>query len=134
MVDINVNRLVTNEDLSQLSGSISEHGKDAAQKTWKNSLAASTKLLKNDAEREAVRSWAGEFGSWSDAEIKAWSNAELDALVLQYAAGDLREAQALAAGDGVAAIDWEAHDKLSKRGTIGGNLYPHDGKLWISLG
>lgn len=54
-------------------------------------------------------------------------------MVLQYAAGDLREAQALAAGDGLAGIDWDEYQSQSEQGRVSGNLFAVKGKLYISL-
>lgn len=62
------------------------------------------------------------------------SYAECVALVLQYAAGDLRELQSLAPGDGLGGIDWKEAEALSEAGTCGGRLFVHDDKLLIYIG
>lgn len=134
MPEINVNRLVNDIDPSELSGSIAERGKNAGPETWANAVECATESpLLTDDEREEARDYFRDFGAWSDEERAAWSNEELDALVLQYAAGDLREAQAICPGDGVGGIDWEDHQREAEAGTISGSLYEHNGELWISL-
>ncbi len=133
-MEINVNRLVTDLDPSDLSGSIAERGQNAGPETWRNSVdAAKAKRILKPDQRDAARKYFAEFGAWSDEEIAAWSVSELDALVLQYAAGDLREAQGVAPGDGLGDVDWIEAEKLANAGTLAGNLFVHEGQLWISL-
>lgn len=133
-MEINVNRLITELDPSELSGSIAERGNNAASETWGNSLAAAkaAPLLAPD-ERENARQFFAGFGAWDDEEIAGFTNESLDALVLQYAAGDLREAQGVAPGDGLGGIDWDEAERLAEAGTLAGSLFIHNGELWISL-
>lgn len=132
MLEVNVNRLVTTLDASDISASVAEKGPSAGPETWRNAKAGALRLLKPE-QRDAARAWAKEFGAWSADEIARWTATEVDALVLQYAAGDLRELQALAPGDGVGDIDWAVADALSEAGTCGGNLFVNGKELWISL-
>lgn len=135
MVEIKVHRLITDLEPSELSGSVAERGANAGPETWANSVAAATEspVLADDSEREAVREWAGEFGAWSDEEINGWSNEELDALVLQYAAGDLRELQSCHPGDGLGDVDWDGAEEDMREGRVSGNLFVHNDELWIML-
>lgn len=133
MLEVDVTRLIAGElEPAMISGSIAELGRDAAQFTWRNAKEGAKRLLK-PAERDVARDYFAEFGAWSRAELAAMSATEIDALVLQYAAGDLRELQDLAPGDGVGGIDWQEAETLAERGTCGGNLFPHNGRLFISL-
>ena len=132
MPEINVNRLVTELEPSELSGSIAERGKNAGPETWANSLeAAATPLAIDD--REGVRDFFREFGAWNDDEIDAWTDVELDALVLQCAAGDLRELQSCFPGDGVGDVDWDGAEDDMREGRVSGNLFVHNDELWIGL-
>lgn len=135
MLEISVHRLVDDVDPSTLSASVVERGVNVGPETWSNSVACATEspLLTTDDERRRAREFFAEFGAWDDSEISGWSNEELDALVLQYAAGDLREAQAVCPGNGLAGINWRRFAKESEAGTISGNLFLHNGELWISL-
>ena len=135
-MEINVNRLITDLDPAELSGSVMERGANAGPETWANSVAAATAapVLADDSERSEARAFFRDFGAWDDDEIAAWSHEELDALVLQYAAGDLREAQGVAPGDGIGGIDWAEAEELAEAGTLAGNLFIHDGGLWSYLG
>lgn len=133
-MEINVNRLVTDLEPSDLSASIAERGSNAGPETWRNSVdAAKAKRVLKAEQRQAARDYFAGFGAWSDEEIAAWSVSELDALVLQYAAGDLREAQGVAPGDGLGDVDWTEAEALAEAGTLAGNLFVHEGQLWISL-
>lgn len=134
-MEIDVTRLIDDLDPAELSASVAERGKNAGPETWANAVAAATDsaVLAPD-ERDNARDFFRGFGAWDDEEIAAWSDAELDALVLQYAAGDLREVQSLCPGDGLGGIDWEEAEELAHAGTIGGSLFPHGDQLLIYLG
>lgn len=133
-MEINVNRLIAELDPSDLSASQAERGRNAGAETWRNSVdAAKAKRVLKANQRDAARKYFAEFGAWSAEEIARWSIAELDALVLQYAAGDLREAQGVAPGEGLGDIDWTEAESLAEAGTLAGNLFVHHGQLWISL-
>lgn len=135
MLQICIHRLVSDVDPSTLSASIAERGKNAGPETWSNSVACASEspLLKNDDERNAARDFFRGFGAWDDEEIDGWSAEEVDALVLQYAAGDLREAQSCCPGRGMAGIDWREYERQSEAGRIGSRLFRHKRKLWFDL-
>lgn len=136
MLEVDVSCLVDGSvAASDLSGSVAERGSNAGPETWRNSLDATRRRkLPGFNDAEARKFFAG-FGAWSDDEIAAWSVHEVRALVLQYAAGDLRELQSLAPGDGLGGIDWQVADALADRGQVGGRLFDaKDGKrLFIQL-
>ncbi len=130
MCEVNVSCLLADVDPFELSHSIAEAG--YANK-WSDAIAiAEGRDLPGLDESEARDFFAG-FGAWDREEIAAWSSQEIVALVLQFAAGDLREVQSLCPGDGVGEIDWEEAQLLNEEGTIGGRLYAQDGELFISI-
>lgn len=132
---VNVTRLISDIDPAELSASVAERGPDAGPETWGNARSEATaRPVIDPADRAAVSEFFAGFGAWDREEIAAWSAADLDALVLQYAAGDLREVQSLCPGDGLGGIDWEEAERLSEAGTIGGNLYASGDDLMIYLG
>lgn len=134
MLEVIVTRLITEIDPSEISGSIAERGANAGPETWANAVEATVEepLLKPE-ERAQARKFFKEFGAWDADEIKAWSDNELDALVLQYAAGDLRELQSLAPGDGLGDIDWDMAEELSAEGTCSGSLFVSGDDLYVML-
>jgi len=133
MCDVDVSRLIADVDPFDLSASIAERGKNAGKETWSNALGEATERPLDIDDRDSVKAYFAGFGAWDDEEIASWSDTDLDALVLQFAAGDLRELQSLAPGDGLADIDWTQAEELAQAGTCGGRLYAHDNKLFICV-
>lgn len=134
MPDINITRLINDADPFAFSHSIAEGGKNAGPETWAAANAeAEERPLLDVGDRDAVRDFFAGFGAWGPEEIAAWSSAELDALVLQYASGDLREVQDLCPGDGLGGIDWAEAEELAQAGTISGRLYASGDELFIML-
>jgi hypothetical protein len=133
MTAVNVTRLISTVNLFDLSHSIAEGGKTAGADTWNAAKTEATETPLAIDDREGVKQFFAGFGAWDREEIAAWSAAELDALVLQYAAGDLREVQDLCPGDGLGDIDWTEAEELSHADTIGGRLYPSGDQLFIDL-
>jgi len=131
--EIDVSCLIKDVNAFELSASQLEKGKNAGAETWANAKQAATEHgLDLDVPR--VKNWFAEFGAWDEEEIASWNKQEVDALVLQYAAGDLRDAQDLCAGKGLAGVNWKKAEKLSQQGSISGNLFPHNGKLYLQIG
>lgn len=132
MLEVNVTRLITDLDPAELSGSIAERGQNAGPETWNNSLEAAQEnpVLADDNERQQARDYFRGFGAWDSEEIAAWSDSELDALVLQYAAGSLREYQSCFPGEGLGGIDWE---ELEEDGSMSGTLFAVGEVLYVSL-
>lgn len=125
---IDVTRLIDDCDAAEFSASMVEKGLLAAKITWNNAVQEATERPLEIDDKDGIRAWLKSFGAWEKGEIDSWSDAELGALVLQYAAGDLRELQSLYPGDGVGGIDWEAAED------DGGSIYPgDDGRLYVYL-
>jgi hypothetical protein len=131
---VDVTRLVSDVDPFELSRSVAEAGKDAGPTSWRNATTEAGERPLDMADRDEARDFFRGFGAWDDDEIAAWSDSEVDALVLQYAAGDLREVQSLCPGDGLGDVDWQEAEALAERGTIGGRLYPEGDRLMIYIG
>lgn len=79
-----------------LSHSAAEGGENAGPETWQASLeqASETHLLDTPEKLEAMRGFARSSGGWDDEEIAAWTPQEVNALFLQWIAGDVRECPA----------------------------------------
>lgn len=77
----------------EFSASAFELGEHAGEITWKAALkeAANTRLLKTEEELEAFRKFVLSFGGWTKEEVAAWTELELNALCIQWIAGDMRE-------------------------------------------
>lgn len=132
MCEVDVSCLIDGSaDPFTLSHSRAEAGE--ANK-WSDALAIAEGRALPGLDITEAKQWAGEFGAWEREDIAAWTDTEVVALVLQYAAGDLRELQELAPGDGLGDIDWTEAEALAEAGTCGGNLFPHDGRLFVYIG
>lgn len=123
-MEIDVTRFVSEAEPFEFSASIAERGKNVARETWDAAVCEADErpLLSTNDEVETTRDWFGEFGAWDDDDRAAWSPAEVNALLIQYISGDLREAQSLAPGDGPGGIDWDDYKKLQQEGTCSGYL------------
>lgn len=74
-----------------------EGGDNAGQNTWRASLEAAkeTVLLDTEEKLQAMRDFARSSGGWTAEEIAAWSAEEINALFLQWVAGDCRQCPAI---------------------------------------
>ena len=87
-------------DQFERSHSRMEGGDNAGQNTWRASLDAAkeTVLLDNEEKLDAMRDFARSSGGWTAEEIAAWSAEEINALFLQWVAGDCRQCPAIIEG------------------------------------
>ena len=92
-------------------------------------------VLDTEEKQEAFRDFVRSAGAWSDEEIAGWSGTELEALCLQWIAGDVREAF----GDAeFSDWDWAEYQKDAEAGRIAGRLFvadrgPDAGKLFFDI-
>jgi hypothetical protein len=96
-MEINISSLLSRSDFvpSQCAGSVAELGEDAGHITWQASLAAAAVppvLLDTEEKLQAMRDFARESGGWTREEVDRWSAQEVNALFVQWIAGDIREA------------------------------------------
>ena len=129
---------LANMNCFNLSHSAHEGGQGACRNTWSASKAqaAETPLLDTEEKLQAMRDFARSSGGWTAEEIAEWSAEEVNALFLQWVAGDCREAGA----DSLDKIDWEEYREDCEAGRISGRLYRGDipgheafGRLFFSL-
>jgi hypothetical protein len=109
----------------RLSASAAELGDQAGRITWSNALQAARDwppLITADeltAWRDHVRTW----GAWTEEEIRAWTDLEARALLLQHIAGCMREGKL---PPHAAPADWVRYEALVQDGTVSGEIYPGD--------
>ena len=107
------------------SASVAEIGEHAAQITWNRAIVAARRfdLLDTDEKAAAFAAYIRGFGAWSDADIEGFSLVELNALLIQLIAGDIRE-EGIDAG---VPLESEACDNYGRlfQGT--------DGRIYYSL-
>ena len=136
-MEIDITDFVLNAETHNFSASRMELGDDAGKITWSNAVneASSTQFI-SEVTRPEFESWIKEFGAWSRDEIKAWSLAECNALLIQYISGDLNELESLCYSDkDKYQINWRKAEKLSDEGTIGGSIFKEDdGRIYFYMG
>lgn len=111
------------------SASCAELGDSAGADTWRAACddAPDYDLLDSDEKRQAFREHIAGYGAWGADEIAGFSDLELNALLMQFIAGDIREADL----DGTA-TDWEAYEADdSQAHNIGRG---DDGRVYYYLG
>jgi hypothetical protein len=131
-MEINITSLV-NMFAPRLSASAFELGGNAGQITWQaaQEQAEETPLLQSEDELQAMRDFARSSGGWNEDEVNAWTDHELNALFLQWIAGDVRELGA----DSLAEIDWTEAEEMQREGQAPSNLFrADDGQVYFYLG
>lgn len=110
-----------------------EGGPDAGRNAWQAAKEiAQEKFILNTPEKlAAMREFAAESGGWTREEIADWPDSEVNALFLQWIAGDVRELGA----DSLAEIDWNEAEEQQSAGQAASNLFRgDDGKIYFYLG
>lgn len=130
MCEVDVTCLVSEVDPFDLSHSAAEAG---APNQWSDALEIAEGRTLPGLDVEDAKAFFEGFGAWDREEIAAWTDQEVVALTLQFAAGDLRELQSLAPGKGLGDINWKRAERLSEAGTVGGRVYASGDALFISL-
>jgi len=105
-MEINITHLA-DTGVFKFSHSRAKGGENAGTNTWNAALAGPLVNTSPTPEYwQAVRDWIAEFGAWSPGAIKRMNRTELNALLLQFIAGDIREAGA----NSLEEIDWEVYE------------------------
>lgn len=128
-------------DCFNLAHSMAEGGENAGRNTWNASKKAAAEmrppLLDTEEKLEAMRDFARASGGWTREEIAAWSAEEIEALFLQWIAGDVRQCPAVEGGraDSLDEINWQEYEAQASAGQVPSNLSKGDeGKVWFYLG
>ena len=136
-MEIDITGFIRTAETHDFSASRAELGDNAGKITWDNAVreAASTRLITSKSRDEFER-WVRDFGAWEAREIAAWSLKECNALLIQFISGDLNTLESLCySDDDEFSIDWQEAEKLSERGTIGGNIFKgDDGRVYFYMG
>lgn len=128
-MEINVTKLVNEDNAPMLSGSVFELGEDAGRITWNNSkdYAASNGLLTLD-QIEPMKEYFRGFGAWSKEEIAAWTEIEVQALFVQEVASNIREMESFDTYE-----DYQAAVEKFK-GQASGNLFKSENEWFFYAG
>lgn len=128
-MEIKINRLFKTIVPQRYSASQIELGKDVGRITWNNALDAAPNLLNSADKMREFKNYIKGFGAWSESEIKAWTQKECNALLLQLIAGDIREA-----GLDTTNPDWSDYEKQAEQGRISGSIFKGiDGNIYYAF-
>lgn len=129
-MELNITNIVNNADPFNYSASAAELGLNAGKVTWNAATRDADALLSGDNfDREEYDVFFKGFGAWDDAERAAMSDTDFRALMLQFIAGDMREADI---NSNMTDDDWvvyEADDNKAGRIWRG-----DDGQVYFSIG
>lgn len=136
MCDLDVTEIVSSFDPFAYSASRFEMGDDAGRVTWNNAKRDALEMLGESFDREAFDAYFSGFGAWDDDELAAHTDEEAAALMLQFIAGDWREAAGCIEEEeeGNAAW-WAEYERLASVGIISGRFgRGDDGRVWYFIG
>lgn len=131
-MELNITKFYNETAPMDYSASVAEIGNNAGADTWRAACEDSSTymILNTDDKRKAMRDYVRGFGAWTDEEIDAWTDIELNALLLQMISGDIRES---VLDDDRSA--WPEYYELAEQGTVSGNLFrADDGQIYYTIG
>lgn len=126
-MELNITHMINDADeMPMLSGSAAELGDNAGKITWNNSKAYAEKypLLKTAEELKEAKDYFKSYGAWDNEEIAAWSDLDIQTLIIQEIAANIREMECF---DTI-----EEYAEAVKEGEISGSLYQGDNEQWYA--
>lgn len=132
--ELDITEFFNNAAPMDYSASRAEIGQNAGEDTWRAANDDSTDwpLLQTDEQREAFREFVKGSGGWDEEEIAAWTDAELNALCIQWVAGDMRESNLK---PGMTAEEWATYEREAERGSVSGRISRgDDGRIYFYAG
>lgn len=130
-MELNITTFVIQAAPMDYSASVAEIGANAGRDTWNAACEDSEDymILDNEDKRESFRSFVRSSGGWDANEIAAWSDKELNALCIQWIAGDMRETGIEASWTPAQWVEYESDENNR------GNIYRgDDGKVYFYCG
>jgi len=118
--EIDITDFFNNECPRDFSASIAEIGKDAGMYTWQaaKESAVDYDFLDNAEKVDNFKKYIAGFGAWTTEEVDAWTHQELNALLIQFIAGDMREG-----GLDKQPVDWAKYQVDCETGRCVGRIY-----------
>jgi hypothetical protein len=107
---------------SDFSASRMEKGDNAGSITWSAAVEESSDwmLLDSPEKIEEMRAHIRSMGAWSDEEIAAMSDVDLNAMLIQCICGDIRETPDMSGPDD---WDWALYQEMCDEGVCSGRLF-----------
>lgn len=133
-MELDITNLFHNADPVKYSASRLEMGRNAGPNTRRaaNDDSGDYPLLRTEEQREAFRSFVKDSGGWTEEEIAAWSDTELNALCIQRVSGDIRES---GLEPDCTSESWDHYYSRASNGKCSGRLTRgDDGKVYFYIG
>lgn len=130
-MELNITKFFNEAAPRDYSASRAEIGQDAAADTWRAACDDSEDymILDTEEKREAFKQFAQSAGFSEADEFNTWSNEQLNALCLQWIAGDMREG---GLGSNSTPEDWRAY---ADNQSIASRLFlAADGQIYFYIG
>jgi hypothetical protein len=130
-MELNITKFFNEAAPMDYSASRAEIGQDAAADTWRAACDDSEDYMILDTEdkREAFREFAKSAGFSEADDFATWSNEQLNALCLQWVAGDMREG---GLDSNATPEDWRAY---ADNQSIASRLFlAADGQIYFYIG
>lgn len=132
-MEINITKFFTDADPLDYSASVAELGHNAGAITWRAACEDADNfgpMLDTPEKLQAMRDFARSSGGWDADEIAAWTDIELNALFVQWVAGDIREVPGMTPNS----WDWDAYEALTQTGTVPSHMFRDDhGQIYFDL-
>lgn len=129
-MELNITSIINNANPFNYSASMAELGENAGKITWDAATCDADTLLSGECfDREAYDTFFKGFGAWDKDERDAMSDTDFRALMLQFIAGDMREANIHA---NMTDEEWAEYEASDNAGRIGrgdnGQVYYYIGE------
>lgn len=130
-MEINITNFYNEAAPMDYSASVAEIGANAGRDTWNAAKddASFFQFLDTEEKVDAFKRFVRESGGWSQEEIDSWSVRELNALFLQWIAGDIREC-----------LEWDVEDvwanyqEMAEAGQVPSRLFKtDDGQVYFDI-
>ena len=126
MFSIDITEFLATECMRDFSASVAEIGPDAGRYTWASSMdsAEDWQFLDDDTMPDFLE-FVRQSGGWTENEISRWSPQYVQALCLQWIAGDVRECGADSPDP-----DWDAIRRDQEVGHIPSTIYRQGDRIY----
>lgn len=136
-MELNITRFFREAAPMDYSASVAEIGADAGRSTWNAACddADEWKILDSKEKQDAFAQFVRESGGWSDDEVEAFSDHELEGLCIQWIAGDMREPVGFELGPNTTDNQWADYQKQCEAGQAAGRIFKGtDGEIYFYCG
>lgn len=141
MCELDVTAIVASIAPREYSASVAELGNDAGSITWEAACEDARDLFGDTFDRESFDAYFSGFGAWDAEELAAHTDEECAALMLQFIAGDMREADFSSHADIEGGAEpftdewWPQYEKASEAGTVSCRFFrADDGRVFYYIG